>query len=190
MPDLNLKGEEEPQEISREREHPGGRRTVWLLMLFGGLVLLVAGVFVLFDSRIFQPEQSEIFPPEPTVTVKLDSGARVSKLADSLVADSVNSQTALQFTRALAESSASPITSGKYTIQLSAWRLEWRAKEEAKRLRGLGLDVYLLKREPDSGGKVWNCIRMGHYQTHEDAKKAAEGFLDTLVVGYTYEKEE
>jgi hypothetical protein len=63
------------------------------------------------------------------------------------------------------------------------------ATEEVRRLKRLGFDVYLTQSEPDSVGKVWNRIRMGHYQTLDEAKRIAGRFLDTLVVGYTFEKE-
>jgi hypothetical protein len=64
-----------------------------------------------------------------------------------------------------------------------------RAAKQAQRLRRLGLDVDLVKSEPDSVGRVWNRILMGSYGTLEEAKTVARAVLDTLVVGYTVVEE-
>jgi cell division protein FtsN len=77
----------------------------------------------------------------------------------------------------------------KYRIQVSAWLSGNQAAKQARRLRRLGLDVDLVKSEPDSVGRVWNRVLMGSYETLEEAKMVARAVLDTLVVGYSVVEE-
>ncbi|MGA9364542.1 MAG: SPOR domain-containing protein [Bacteroidota bacterium] len=195
MPDLNLKGEEEQQAPAQE---PSGHRRgrVLIGILAGTLVVAVAG-FAVFKLGLPHPQERELTQPETQSTLKSDTLSQRAGVVDTLVKDSIGTRAPLVSTVAAPESSSVALVdtsfqkrgSGEFTIQLSAWASGKGAAKELRRLRRCGLDVYLSESGPDSLGRVWNRIRMGHYQTLDEAKKVADRFLDTLVVGYTFEKE-
>lgn len=197
MPDLNLKGEDGQWGAALLEAPLQSKEITWLVVLVTGLLVVLVGVFFLFESRIIQPEDKEVFQSEAAITSMPDATMRIFTVADSLLLDSLTQralvQTALTQTEsstvAVSDSSLRSTPPGDYTLQLSAWQSEWKAKEEVKRLKDLGLDVYLIKGDPDSAGKVSYRVRMGHYQTLNEAKRVGERFLDTLIVGYTFEKE-
>lgn len=195
MPDLNLKGEEEPRPQSQEPS--GHRRGAVLIGVFTGTLVVVIAVFAVVKLGLLQPQEREATQFEPQSSSKVDTFSHKVRKADTLATDSTGAQFPLASNAAPPESSSVSLadTSSrargleKFTIQLSAWRSAKMATEEVRRLKRLGFDVYLTQSEPDSVGKVWNRIRMGHYQTLDEAKRIAGRFLDTLVVGYTFEKE-
>jgi septal ring-binding cell division protein DamX len=195
VPDLNLKGEEEHQAPSQEPA--GHRRGAILISVLAGTLVIVIAVFVVVKLGLLQPQEREATQPEPQSTFKADTISQKVRL-DTLTVDSSKTRIAPAISAALPESSSVSVTdtsaqvrgSGKFTIQLSAWRSGMRAAAELRRLKGFGLDVYLTQSEPDSVGMVWNRIRMGHYHTLDEAKRFVGGLLDTLVVGYTFEKED
>jgi hypothetical protein len=195
MPDLNLKGEGE-QESPVQEPSRHGRRRVWIGMLAGTLVVAIA-VFAVVKLGLLQLREQETTQLEAPPALRSDTISQTSGVADTLVKDSIGTRSSLLSTVALPESSSilpadTSVQMGgprEFTIQLSAWRSEKGAAKELRRLRRYGLDVYLIQSEPDSLGTVWNRIRMGHYQTLDEAKAVADRFLDTLVVGYTFERE-
>lgn len=195
MPDLNLKGEEGQQAPAQE---PSGRRRGRVLLgLFAGALIVLIAVFAVGKLGLLRPQEPEALQPEPQSQLKADTVSQVTGVVDTSAKDSIGTRAPLMSTVALAESSSIlPVDtsvqtrgSGDFTIQLSAWLSEKGAERELRRLRRYGLDVYLTESEPDSLGRVWNRIRMGHYQTLDEAKAVADRFLDTLVVGYTFERE-
>jgi septal ring-binding cell division protein DamX len=195
VPDLNLKGEEEQQTLGRKP--PRRRRGIFFLSAIAGtLVVIAIAASIVVKLGLLQPQEREVTQPEPQPTFKPETISQKIGVADTLAIDSSKTQLPPANIATLPESSAvSPAdtsaqlkSSGEFTIQVSAWQSGKRAAAELRHLKRLGLDVYLTQSEPDSLGRVWNRIRMGHYQTLEEAKRVAERFLDTLLVGYTFEK--
>jgi cell division septation protein DedD len=196
VPDLNLKGEEEQQ--SPGRKPPGRRRGIVFVSAFAGtLVIIAIAVFIVVKLGLLQPQEREATQPEFPAAFKPDTISQKIQTADTLAADSTKIGLPSASIAAIPESSGVSLTdtsaqmksSGQFTIQVSAWRSAKRAAEELRRLKRFGLDVYLTQSSPDSLGRVWNRIRMGHYQTLDEAKRVADKLLDTLVVGYTFERE-
>lgn len=63
-------------------------------------------------------------------------------------------------------------TGGDYTIQLSSWRTEEKARREALIYQELGLEAYVQRAEiPDMG--TWYRVRIGIYTSLEEAREAA-----------------
>jgi len=195
VPDLNLKGEEE-QETPALEPSKHRRGTVLIGVLVGALVVVVA-VVAAFKLGLLQPQERKAIQSEPPSAVESDTVSQMTGVLDTLAKDSIGTQAPLASTAVQAESSSissvdtslQMIGPGGFTIQISAWLSAKRAEKELRRLRRLGLDVYLTQSEPDSLGRIWNRIRMGHYQTLDEASAVADRFLDTLIVGYTFEKE-
>lgn len=196
MPDLNLKGDEEQQAPSQAA--PRHRRGTVLFGALTGTLVIVFAVFVVVKLGLLQPQEQEATQPELQPTFKADTFSQKVRVADTLAPDSAKGPVSLANNATLpesspvwlADSSAQAKGSGKFTIHLSTWRSGKRAADELRRLKRFGLEVYLTQSEPDSVGRVWNLIRLGHYQTLDEAKRMAEGILDTLVVGYTFEREQ
>lgn len=194
MPDLNLKGEEEQQAPAQESS--GHWRGTVLIGIMAVTVVVIAG-FVVVRLGLLRPREPELTQPEAQSTLKSDTLSHRAGALDTLVKDSIGTRAPLVSTIAVPESSSVALVdtsvqmrgSGEFTIQLSAWLSGKGAARELRRLQRYGLDVYLTESEPDSLGRVWNRIRMGHYQTLDEAKRVADRFLDTLVVGYTFERE-
>jgi cell division septation protein DedD len=168
-----------------------------LIGILAGTLVVVIAVLAVVKLGLLQPQEREAIQPEPPSAVESDTISQMTRVVDTLTSDSIGTQAPLVSTVAPAESSSiSPVDTsvqmrgpGEFAIQLSAWLSAKRAEKELRRLRRFGLDVYLSQSEPDSLGRTWNRIRMGRYQTLEEAKRVADKFLDTLVVGYTFEKE-
>ena len=59
--------------------------------------------------------------------------------------------------------------SGKYAIQLSAWRTRSKAEAEARKLQALGIDVYIQKAQIPEKGGVWYRLRVGNFYSKDDA---------------------
>ncbi|MBI4851941.1 MAG: tetratricopeptide repeat protein [Acidobacteria bacterium] len=60
---------------------------------------------------------------------------------------------------------------GKYSIQLGALATKQEADEVSNRFRGAGLETYVM--EGNAAGKIVFRVRMGKYQSIEEAKKVA-----------------
>ena len=189
MPDLNLKGEDQQWGTLSVEAPLQSKGKTWLILLISVTFVVLVGAVFLFEPRINRSEDEEILQPE--------SAVKIYAAADSLLLDSLMRRALVRYaptepeslTVVASDSSSRSTPSGPFTIQLSVWQSEWKASQEVKRLRGLGLDAYLMKSEPDSTREVWHRVRMGHHRSLEEAKRVGEKFLDTLVVGYTFEKE-
>ncbi len=73
------------------------------------------------------------------------------------------------------ESAESPY--GFYTIQVSAWRSESKARRQAQLYRDRGLEAYVQRAEvPDLG--TWYRVRVGRYQSLTEARRAAASLRD------------
>ena len=165
MPDLNLKGEEEQPTDTAEESEVDGKRKMWLVVLI--VVVLAAAAFVVIRLGIFRPEHRETTLSAAESSLKPDTFVQAFKPVDSLARDASKTGARLTPTEMGPDSTAvvvpdSSLTSkphGRYAIQLSAWQSNKKAEQEMARLKGLGLDVYLVKSEPDSAGRTWNRVR-------------------------------
>jgi cell division protein FtsN len=193
VPDLNLKGEEKQASPAR-----APRRRFWLLsVLISSLLIVVAVVILEFQAGVPVAREDEGTQTAQASTKPLDAALQVVSDTNSIASDStkatlaaVNEKVAPEDSSVVtSDGSASVKERAKYRIQVSAWLSDSRAAKQARRLRRLGLDVDLVKSEPDSAGRVWNRILMGSYETLEEAKMVARAVLDTLVVGYTVVEE-
>jgi cell division protein FtsN len=193
VPDLNLKGEGEHESPAR-----APRKRFWLLsVLISSLLIVVAVVILEFEAGVPVAREDDARQTAQASTKTLDTALQVVSDTNSIASDStkatlaaVNEKAAPQDSSVVSsDGSASVKERAQYRIQVSAWLSGSRAAKQARRLRRLGLDVDLVKSEPDSVGRVWNRILMGSYETLEEAKMAARAVLDTLVVGYTVVEE-
>jgi cell division protein FtsN len=193
VPDLNLKGEEE-----QESQAQAPRRRFWLLsVLISSLLIVIAVVILEFEAGVPVAREDDGTQTAQASTKAHDTTLQVVRDTNSIVPDStktalaaVNEKVAQEDSSVVtSDGSASAKERAKYRIQVSEWLSGSRAAKQAQRLRRLGLDVDLVKSEPDSVGRVWNRILMGSYGTLEEAKTVARAVLDTLVVGYTVVEE-
>jgi cell division septation protein DedD len=89
----------------------------------------------------------------------------------------------------VAESEASSKLSemkGEFTVQVIAYREKSRAVETAKNLEFSGYPSFVEK-IPMKGGD-WYTVRIGHYPTREEAKKAVLTFAEQLQAHYVIDK--
>ncbi len=207
MPDLNLKGEGLEWESSNKPSRPRNRRRIWFGLFFAIILVAAAGGYALFESRRVQ--QVSEMPTAPAA--KLDSSHNsigavpilgetsrtAMTLADSVLTDTIASQgstlPSTSETEKRSDEVQIPLTPStatrRYTIQLSAWQSEPKANDEVTRLRTHGLDPFIVHTIPDSAGRTWHRIRVGHFGTVAEARKAAEEMVDSLVSGFTIEKD-
>jgi len=59
--------------------------------------------------------------------------------------------------------------SGRYAIQLSAWKTRTKAETEARKLRDRGIEVYIQKAKIPEKGGTWYRLRVGNFYSKEDA---------------------
>jgi cell division septation protein DedD len=77
---------------------------------------------------------------------------------------------------------ALPPGSGRYTVQVSAWRTRERAEAQVNRIRSAGKPAFLDETMID--GVRWYRVRVGRYATHEEAARNAESFQLLLESGW------
>ena len=65
-------------------------------------------------------------------------------------------------------------STGKYSIQVSAWKLKSKANYEANRLKKKGLDVKVVSVYLSEKGGTWYRVMIGSYSTIDEAKKQIE----------------
>jgi cell division protein FtsN len=65
-------------------------------------------------------------------------------------------------------------STGKYSIQVSAWKLKSKANYEANRLKKKGLDVKVVSVFLSEKGGTWYRVMIGSYSTIDEAKKQIE----------------
>jgi cell division protein FtsN len=193
VPDLNLKGEGKQASPAQ-----APRKRFWLTsVLISSLLIVVAVVILEFEAGLPVAREDDGTQTAQASTKPLDTAFQVVSDTNSIAFDSTKAAL-VAVNENVAPESSSVVTSdgvpsvkepGKYRIQVSAWLSGNRAAKQARRLRRLGLDVDLVKSEPDSVGRVWNRVLMGSYETLEEAKMVARAVLDTLVVGYTVVEE-
>jgi cell division protein FtsN/nucleoid DNA-binding protein len=57
-----------------------------------------------------------------------------------------------------------------YTVQVSSWRSATIAEREVERLKNLGHDAFIYQVFLESKGSTWNRVRVGYFQTLEEAE--------------------
>ena len=106
MPDLNLKGDDERWGPAILEAPHQSKERAWLVVLVSGVLVVLVGVFFLFESRIIQSEDREVFQPEAPMTSMPDATMRIFAVADSLLLDSLTQRALVQTTLKQAESSS------------------------------------------------------------------------------------
>jgi len=71
---------------------------------------------------------------------------------------------------------------GKYTIQVSAWRDVATAEKYVKRLETAGYPAFVEQRSVKDGN--WYTVRIGRYASMKEAKKAVDSFAFELKKNY------
>lgn len=63
-------------------------------------------------------------------------------------------------------------SSGDFTLQVSSWRSQWKARKELKKWKERGYkQAYLMKYGSEKTGDVWFRVRLGHLQSRSDGKQ-------------------
>jgi cell division protein FtsN len=75
---------------------------------------------------------------------------------------------------------------GEFTVQVIAYREKSRAEETAKNLEFSGYPSFVQK-IPMKGGD-WYTVRIGHYASRDEAKKAVQSFAEQLQAHYVIDK--
>ena len=75
---------------------------------------------------------------------------------------------------------------GEFTVQVIAYREKSRAEETAKNLEFSGYPSFVEK-IPMKGGD-WYTVRIGHYSSRDEAKKAVQSFAEQLQAHYVIDK--
>lgn len=181
-------------------------------ILMGVLVLLVIGtaVFYLYKKGKFPFKkkapvtmvQEQSFPePEPQPVASNESAqpaavqpqdtSNVPLLETPMVEDTTNKpdskliQTTGSHKKGMAESSSMEKLSamqGNYTVQVSAFREKQRADMIVGRLEDAGYPAFV--ETIPMKGENWYTVRIGHYPTRNDAKKAVADFALELRSNY------
>ncbi len=206
MPDLNLKDEEEfsnehenyEKKPRKPRFHKGGRgggntdkiliiATIVILLVLGAVMLNQFGVINLWgtgDSQVtvaLPPLEEEVVEPipeprEPTLTPTPE--VREPEAEDPQPEEP---PTAPARERE-APQEVRPSGTGQYSVQVSSWRSQQNAEQQAQRLRDAGKDAFVSSGTVN--GTTWYRVRIGRYQTIEEAERAAENFQLVLEAGW------
>jgi cell division protein FtsN len=75
---------------------------------------------------------------------------------------------------------------GEFTVQVIAYREKIRAEETAKNLEFAGYPSFVEK--IPMKGSDWYTVRIGHYTTRDEAKKAVQSFGEQLQAHYVIDK--
>jgi septal ring-binding cell division protein DamX len=207
VPDFNLKGDDSEWGSEEQSSHRRKRRWIWISISLAVILIAAVAGYVRFqhpsetgigetsnagdtnlqigrDSLKVVPSAQDTFH---TSVVMADSGQpSLSQSVDSTLVSVAKAEThELESTRP----EVSITTARRYTLQLSAWQSEAKANEEVARLRALGIEAFISYSLPETSGKVWHRVRVGHFGTVGEAKRAAGEMVDSLVAGYTIEKD-
>jgi cell division septation protein DedD len=73
---------------------------------------------------------------------------------------------------------------GSFTVQISSWRSEAKAEQEAERFRGAGYAAYVQRAYLPGHGGVWYRVRVGQFRGREEAERQARDLEAQLEAGY------
>lgn len=205
MPDLNLKDEEEfaetggsnPARSRKSRFHgSGGGDNSNKILLVAIVILLVLGVVMLNQFGIINlwgtgegrvtvdldPLEEEAVEPipdprEPELTPAPDIAIRdeteeIPEPPPVRVPDREREQ----------PREIRPTGTGLYTVQVSAWLDRQKAETQAQRIRNAGKDAYI--DQTSINGVTWYRVRIGRYQTRQEAEEEARRFQLLLETGW------
>lgn len=143
---------------------PENRRIAWI----GGLlVVLLAGLLgwiLLNRKQANEPIETSV-PPDTTL-----NAPTTEQPADLPPQESPRPQV-------IAEN-------GRYTVQVSSWRTQRRAQEDAERYLEKGFNAYIQEANIPSKGGMWYRVRVGRYATQDDAEQLASQLAGLLEAGF------
>ncbi len=199
MPDLNLKDEEEfssergggnPQRPRKTKFHRGGGGDhTNKILLVAIVVLIVLGVVLLnqfgvvnlwgtSDTRVtvdLPPLEEEVVDPlpeprEPEFTPVPDEPEETDVAPEPDPRELDEPRQVI------------PAGTGQFTVQVSAWRGRANAERQAQLIREAGKEAFL--DETTRNGTTWYRVRIGRYQTYQEAEDAASSFQLLLEDGW------
>jgi hypothetical protein len=197
MPDLNLKDEEEfsddrsrePQAPRKSRFHGSGGGdgsnkillvAIVILIILGVVMLNQFGVINLWgtgDSRVvvdLPPLEDEIVDPLPEPReLELTPIPEEVEPAEEIPPPVRERQQPRE---------VRPAGTGQYTVQVSAWRDRQKAETQVNRIRDAGKDAFI--DQATINGVTWYQVRIGRYQTREEAEAEANNFQLLLETGW------
>jgi cell division septation protein DedD len=135
------------------------------------------------SDKVYSEENSEVENSSPRERQKTDSGQHdLTVSAASTSTTPIESKPNNPETEHLAESESqqdrnldkNKLEAGKreYTLQIAAFKTMERAEMGANELKRKGYDVYTIP-TINSKGESWNLLRMGKFNTEEEAKNFA-----------------
>lgn len=203
MPDLNLKDEEEfsrgrggnVEKTRKSRFHAGGGggNSSNTILLIAIVVLIALGVVMLNQFGVIHlwgtgtspvvvelpPLEEEEVPPilEPTEP-------NLTQLPEQVITPVPDDRPALGQREEPRERPRElrPAGTGMYTVQVSAWRDRSKAETQVQRIRAAGKDAYV--DQTTINGTTWYRVRIGRYNTREEAENDARGFQLLLETGW------
>lgn len=122
-------------------------------------------------AEVAKPSEG-VKEPEPNVTEPPAKKAKPGKKTEAVVETESSSK--------LSE------MKGEFTVQVIAYREKSRAVETAKNLEFSGYPSFVEK-IPMKGGD-WYTVRIGHYASRDEAKKAVLSFAEQLQAHYVIDK--
>jgi len=202
MPDLNLKDEEEfsnekrggnPQRPRKSKFHGSGGGdnsnkilivAIVLLLGLGVVMLNQFGVVNLWgsgESRVtvdLPPlDEEEVEPiPEPT-----EPELTQAPDEDHEAVEDSPEPTPREPERE-ERREVRPTGTGQYTVQISAWHSREKAETQVQRIRDAGKDAFI--DETTINGTTWYQVRVGRFQTRQEAEEEASRFQLLLETGW------
>ena len=204
MPDLNLKDEEEfsderggnPGKPRQSKFHgSGGGDNSNKILLVAIIVLIALGVVMLNQFNIINlwgtgetrvtvdlpPLEEETVDPipdprEPELTPVPEEPEPAEPEPAEEVQEPVVSPEREQ------PRDVRPAGTGQYTVQVSAWRDRQKAETQVQRIRDAGKDAFI--DQASINGTTWYQVRIGRYQTREEAEAEARNFQLLLETGW------
>jgi cell division septation protein DedD len=203
MPNLNLKGTNAP--LAPGGIRPGVRPAVDqankgiqpVLYVVGGVVVLAVLVFVLNATHVVHLWGKKAAPPvaaqvQPAVTAPLTAPpAETQALSEpgkeqaAATSSTKKSERPAWNSSGYASSSIPkiPTAGGKYSVQVSSWTTEQKARIQADVLTRAGFPAFVQKASVKGKGNYYR-VYIGRYPSSVAAKSSAEKFAQMLESRY------
>ncbi|MDE3057994.1 MAG: SPOR domain-containing protein [Bacteroidota bacterium] len=196
MPNLNLKGTTAPVPGMRPGIKPAGDANKGgvppaLLYGLGAIVVLAALAFVLNAAGVVhlwgkKPARVVATPPPAAATAPVTTPPDTAGLVEFREPSAPAKTPARPSWSPTASSTVPkiPMTSGgKYSVQVSSWTTEQKARIQADVLTKAGFPAFVEKADVTGGGKHFR-VYIGRYSSPLAAKTSAEKFSPMLESGY------
>lgn len=195
MPNLNLKGTNPPLAPGIR---PGVRPAVDqaskgiqpVLYVVGGVVVLAVLVFVLNATHVVHLWGKKEAPPvqvQAAATMAPDTQAFVEPKEMTTAPSGTKKSESPQWNSSGYASSSMPkipmSTGGKYSVQVSSWTSEQKARIQADVLTRAGFPAFVQKANVPGEGNYYR-VYIGRYESQSAAKSSAEKFAQMLESGY------